>query len=119
MRTHGGLEQWRVDQLLEDMATPLVIWYHTIKVRDPHNPTKTTDMPDEKRPETPDERILRGRIFQSIRKAVSPEFSCGIQDGDIRALMVQVIKTGEHGVASQEFHWSEQITSSYKGKQKA
>ena len=112
MRSHGGLEQWRVDQLLEEMATPLMIWYHTFKVQDPFDPTRTKDMPDEQRPETSEERILRGRIFQSIRKAVSLEFSCGIQDGDVRALMTQVIKTGEHGVSSQEFHWSEQISSS-------
>ena len=100
------------------MSTPLVIWYHTIKVRDPYDPMKTTDIPNVKRPETPEEHILRGRIFQSIRKAVSLEFSCGIQDGDVRALMRQVIRTGEQGVSSQVFYWSEQISSSYKGQQK-
>ena len=51
VRSHGGLEQWRVDQILEEMATPLMIWYHTIKVQDPFDPTRVTDMPDEQRPD--------------------------------------------------------------------
>ena len=95
----------RVDQILDNMSTPLVIWYHILKIRDPYDPTKTTDVPDVNRPETPEERIL---------KAVNFEFFCGIQDGDVRALMCQVIRTGEQGVSSQISHWSEQISSSYK-----
>ena len=75
VRTRGGLEEWRVDQILENMSTPLVVWYYTATIRDPHDPTKTTVVPDESRPESPDKRILRGRIFQSILKAVSLEFS--------------------------------------------
>ena len=118
VRTHGGLEDWRVDQILEDMSTPSVVWYFTTTIPDPLNPEQVTVVPDLARPESPDERILRGRIFQSITKAVSIEFSSGIQEGDIRSLLRQIIRTGEHTVASQVFHWQNQISSSYKRKQR-